>query len=290
MPIRYEDVIGFQKTGTRARYGEKEVSLYALSLGYGTDPLNEKDLDFVLESRGPRVVPTMASVMVKSISRELGLDMTKVLHGEQRLALFRVLPPAAELIIDAKVTSILDKGPGKGAIVSFESVARVAGGDAPLFNLGHTLFARGDGGCGGPSGPSPARHVIPERAPDISHTIATRPDQALLYRLSGDLNPLHADPAMARKAGFERPILHGLCSYGIACRAVLETVCGRDENRITEFDVRFTAPVVPGEAITTDIWVDGDVVSFRSRVAERDTVVLDSGRCRLGNRSGAGVS
>ena len=281
MPIDYATAMAFRDTGSLSRYNEQDAAFYALSIGMGADPLDERELDYVLEARGPTVVPTMAAVLTRSFSRELGLDYTKLLHGEQRVTLHRPLPPTAELTTDTHVAGILDKGPDKGAIVLFESVARIVGEDAPLFTVGRTIFARGDGGCGGPSGPSPERYVVPERVPDLQHAIATRPDQALLYRLNGDLNPLHADPAAAKRAGFPRPILHGLCSFAIAARSVMASVCEGDGSRIASFGARFTAPVFPGETIATDIWIESPDVSFRSRVAERDVVVIDGGHCTL---------
>jgi acyl dehydratase len=140
-----------------------------------------------------------------------------------------------------------------------------------------TTFARADGGFGGPSGPVKPVHALPERAPDMAADIATRPEAALIYRLSGDPNPLHASPAVAREAGFERPILHGLCSYGVAGRAILETCCEGDPSRLRRLDLRFSSPVYPGETIRTEIWRDGGEVSFRARVVERDVVVLNNG-------------
>ncbi len=281
MPLDHAFVSTFRKPGVRTAYTRRDACFYALSLGVGSDPLDEAALDQVLEIRGPKTIPTMAAVLVRSLSHDLGLDMPKVLHGAQRLTLHHPLPASADLLIDAHVTSVLDKGPGKGAIVSFDSVARLAADDTPLFTLGHTLFARGDGGCGGPSSPAPERHALPDRPADLVHRLETRPEQALLYRLNGDLNPLHADPATALRAGFPRPILHGLCTYGLACRAVMAAVCGNDGNRIAAFDVRFTAPVFPGETIETDIWVDGDTVSFRCRIPARNIVAIDGGRCLL---------
>ena len=148
-----------------------------------------------------------------------------------------------------------------------------------LYDTENVTFARGNGGFGGPSKSSAVPHMLPARAPDIVHVTETRPDQALLYRLSGDRNPLHAEPGFAKGAGFPKPILHGLCSYGIACRAILAAVAGYDPARIKQFDVRFTSPVFPGETIHTDIWVDGEIVSFRSRIAAREVISINNGRC-----------
>jgi acyl dehydratase len=225
----------------------------------------------------------MATVLTRiALLKDCGYDYTKVVHGEQRLTLHRPLPPQGELIADARVVAAYDKGPGKGAVIHTEANVRSAAHDQPLYTLLSTTFARGDGGFGGPSGSGPQPHPLPKRSPDLTATFQTHEDQALLYRLNGDRNPLHADPEYARRAGFPAPILHGLCTYGIACRAVLQTVAGYDHARITAFDVRFSAPVYPGEAIATDMWVDGKSVSFRCRIPERnDVVAIDHGRCVL---------
>ena len=234
-----------------------------------------------------KTVPTMASVLTRvALLKDCGYDYTKVVHGEQRLALHRPLPPEGELIASARVTAAYDKGPGKGAVIYTETAARSAADGQPMFTLLSSTFARGDGGFGGPAGPErgsgPAPHAIPERKPDVTETLGTSRDQALLYRLNGDRNPLHADPDLARRVGFPAPILHGLCTYGIACRAILQTVAAYDHTKITAFDVRFSSPVYPGESIATDIWVDGKTVSFRCRIpARNDTVVINNGRCAL---------
>jgi acyl dehydratase len=150
-----------------------------------------------------------------------------------------------------------------------------------LCTLSSTTFARGDGGFGGPKEGAPEPHAIPDRKADLVHDCDTRPDQAFLYALSGDRNPLHRDPKVAKMAGFPRPILHGLCTYGTACRAIVSTVCHYDAAKITGFDVRFSAPVFPGETIATEMWVDGNIVSFRCKVKERDLMVINNGKCTL---------
>jgi len=161
---------------------------------------------------------------------------------------------------------------------------RDAASNQKLFTIVSSLFARGDGGFGGPAHGGPEPHAIPERAPDLVTECETRPDQAFLYALSGDRNPLHRDPAFARMVGFPRPILHGLCSFGTACRAVLSTVGKYQPERVKEFAVRFSKPVFPGETIVTHIWVDGGTISFRAFVKEREGVmVLNNGLCVLGD-------
>jgi len=282
MAIDYAAALKREARQQRSRYADADTLLYAVSIGMGRDPLDERELPFVFEGAGLRAVPTMAAVLTRnSLMAGLGLDMALVLHGEQRLTLHRPLPPAGELMSDSRIVEILDKGPGKGALVYVESVLRLDGEAEALATLGQTIFARGDGGFGGPAGPTPPVHGVPDRTPDLRHVSETRADQALLYRLNGDRNPLHADPDLARRAGFPVPILHGLCSYAIACRAVLASVCDYDAARIAAFDVRFTAPVYPGEVIVTEIWVDGEVVSFRCKVEARGVTTINNGRCLL---------
>jgi acyl dehydratase len=227
-------------------------------------------------------VPTLATVLVPDMfPRDLGWDYTQVLHSEQRMQLYRPLPPAAELLINKRVVDAFDRGPKLGALILLEAEGRLAADDTVLFTLGCTVVARGDGGFGGPKGKGIPPHRPPRREPDLSCDIDTRADQALLYRLTGDRNPLHVDPARARAVGFERPILHGLCTFGIACRAIMQTICDNDDTLIREFDARFSAPVLPGDTITTDMWQDGNVVSFACSVKERDAEVLRNGRCVL---------
>lgn len=204
-----------------------------------------------------------------------------VVHGEQRLTMHKPLPISADVLMDERVVGVFDKGKEKGAVILTERVVREKTSGDKLCTLVNTTFARGDGGFGGPKEGAPEPHVLPTRAADVVHEADTRADQAFLYALSGDRNPLHRDPNVAKMAGFPKPILHGLCTYGTACRSVVSTVCKYDPTKITGFDVRFSSPVFPGETIVTEMWVDGNVVSFRSKVKERDVVVLNNGKCTL---------
>jgi acyl dehydratase len=285
MAIDYDKLMAIKREGDRFRYTDRETMLYALGVGMGRDPLNEQELPFVFETfekGGLKTVPSMAAVLARvPLLQDCGYDYAKVLHGEQRVTLHRPLPAEGELIADSRVTAAYDKGAGKGAVIYTETKARLAADGQPLFTQQSTTFARGDGGFGGPAGSGPAPHPLPTREPDTSVTLETRADQALLYRLNGDRNPLHADPALARRVGFPVPILHGLCTYGTACRAVLQSVAAYDHTRIKSFDVRFSAPVYPGESIATDLWVDGKVASFRCRVPERNLMVINNGRAEL---------
>jgi acyl dehydratase len=284
MPIDYQKLKTWPFPDLEHRYEAKDTILYALGVGCGADPMDRTELPFVYED-GLKALPTMAVVLgypgfwLKDPAT--GVDWRKILHGEQGLVIHKPLPASGTVIGRTRVTEIVDKGPGKGALLySDRDVLDKATGDL-LATLTSTTFIRGEGGFGGPSGPSPAPHALPERAPDVAVDLKTLPQAALIYRLSGDDNPLHADPDVAAAAGFERPILHGLCSYAVAGRAVLKACCGNDPTRLKRFDLRFSAPVMPGETIRTEIWRDGSTVSFRARVVERDVVVLNNGRAEV---------
>lgn len=283
MAINYDELINRRIDDKAFGYTDAQVLLYNLSVGMGRDALDERELPFVFERPALKAVPTFAAVLGggSSILADAGVDWNKVLHGEQRLTVHRPFPAAAELVGSTRIAEIIDKGADKGATITVANEVRLATGE-PLYSMENVIFARADGGFGGPSKSRAVPHVTPERAPDLVHVFESRPDQALLYRLNGDRNPLHAEPAFARRAGFPAPILHGLCSYGIACRAVLASVCGYDPARMKSFDVRFTSPVFPGETVHTDIWVDGEVVSFRSRIEARGVTSLNNGRCLIG--------
>jgi acyl dehydratase len=285
MPIDYPYARSLRSDGVRVRYDDRDAMLYALGVGMGRDPLDERELPFVFEGAGLKTIPTMlATLATGGVSgRDLGLNFALVVHGEQRLTLHRPMPPTGELIYDSRIVDIFDKGPGRGAVVLREVNMRLASDDQPLCTLLSTTFARGDGGCGGPSGSGPLPHPIPDRPPDWMFPIETRRDQALLYRLSGDRNPLHADPQTAHRAGFDTPILHGLCTYGAACRGIIANVCDYDPARIRTFDVRFSAPTLPGDRLLMECWREEGAVAFRCRVPDRDVVVINNGRCELAN-------
>ena len=283
MTLIYDKLMATTVVDLPFSYTDTETILYALSVGLGRDPLDTKELPYVYEQgEYLRTVPTLASVLVPDMFPPgLGWDFSQVLHSEQRMQLYRPLPAAADLLITKRVSGAYDLGPRKGALILFEAEGRIASDDTVLFTLGCTVMARGDGGFGGPVGKGPKPHRAPRREPDLSCDFVTRHDQPLLFRLTGDRNPLHADPARAKEAGFERPILHGMCTYGVACHAILKTICDYDYTLIEAFEARFSAPVMPGDTITTDMWQDGNIVSFRCTVKERDSVVLRNGKCIL---------
>ena len=283
MALNYEKLMALKRAGDRFSYSDRDTMLYAIGIGMGRDPYDENELAYTFERSKLKTVPSLATVLTRvPLLKDCGYDYSKVVHGEQRLALHRTLEPEGELIADSRVVSAIDKGPGKGAVINSEVAVRSAVDGRPLYTLVSTTFARGDGGFGGPSGGGLEPHPLPDRQPELTVATPTRTDQALLYRLCGDRNPLHADPELAKRVGFPVPILHGLCTYGNACRAILQSVCKYDHTQITDFDVRFSAPVYPGETILTDIWVDGKIVSFRCRLKERDVTVITNGRCKLG--------
>ena len=274
------------------RYDDRLPLLYALAIGLGRDPRNQKELPFVSEQNwNPdtiKTLPTMATVLPTAKLRliEAGINYDMVLHGEQRVQIHRPLPAQADLVSSAQITDVLDKGEGKGAIIYSETEVRLAKTDELLVTTGATIFARGDGGFSkgtvpSRSGKTPSLTRVPTREPDHIERVMTRQDQALLYRLCGDRNPLHADPELARRVGFDRPILHGLCSFGIACQSIVTTQCDYDPSTIRRFEARFTAPVLPGETLATDIWRDGQNIHFRVRSEDQNTVIINHGLCTL---------
>ncbi len=277
-----EQALAEAPTETECSYTDRDTLLYAVAIGMGQDPLDPQELEYVNESSGSRVVPTAATVLSRGANAGGGLrqkmNYRMLLHGEQSLVVHQPLPPAADMRVKSCVTGVYDKGAGKGALVTTEMTATLMSGE-PLYTLGATSFYRGDGGFGGSAEGAPQPHPLPDRAPDQTCELAQRADQALIYALCGDRNPLHRDPDIARDAGFERPILHGLCSYGIACHGVLKSVLDYDHTRIREFNVRFSAPVFPGETQIIETWQDGNVISFRVRIKERDIIAINNGKC-----------
>lgn len=287
MAIDYDRLLNRPFPRVEQHYTERDTILYALGVGLCMDPLHREQLPFVYElgAEPLRALPTMAAVLAGPgfwvREPDTGVDWVKVLHGEQDMVFHRPLPPAGTVAAQTRVISLVDKGEGRGALIITERQGVDAAGGEPLFTVRQTIFARGDGGFGRSTGPAPAPHPVPERPPDDVCDLPTLPSSALIYRLSGDPNPLHADPDVAAKAGYPRPILHGLCTLGVAGHALLKTCCGYDPARFKSMKVRFTAPVFPGETIRTEMWRDGEVVSFRARVLERDAVVINNGRAEV---------
>ena len=281
MTVTYDQLLGLSARDVPFAYTEKDTLLYAVSIGMGRDPTDPDELAFLYEKLPLRVMPTQAiTVSRQTLIWNIGLHVEKFLQGENQLTLYRPMPLEARLLADFRVVEVYDKG-DKGCLLEIETQTRLADTGEKLFRLGSIIFARGDVGIGGTTRKAPSPHPMPARAADIVRRSQTRPEQALLYRLTGDRNLVHVDPKVARAAGFPRPILHGACTYAIACREILASVCSYDPDRIESFDVRYTNVVMPGETVETHIWVDGPVVSFRCLVPERGVVVIDHGRCGL---------
>ena len=257
-------------------YAEKDVMLYGLGVGCGPD-----DLQFVYE-RELKVLPTFSVIVSFPAMLNLGgamqVNPAMVLHGEQRIDLRAPLPTSGTITTTPKITAVYDKG--KGAVVVVETQSVDARGNLLFVNTA-SIFVRGEGGFGGDRGPSGAKNVPPDRPPDKSISYKTLPQQALLYRLSGDMNPLHADPDFAKLGGFDRPILHGLCTYGHAGRAVLAAFCGNDPARLRTLEVRFSGVVFPGETITTDMWQVEPKKIVLTAKTERGEAVLSNAAAEL---------
>ena len=247
----------------------------------GQDPMDEADLRFVTEGAAMRMLPTMPVVLGYPgfwlADPATGVDALRLVHGEQSLELHAPLPVQGEVIGRSRVTGLVDRGAGKGALLYTERVILDAATGAKLATLGQTTFLRGDGGFVGPVVPVRKPHPAPEGTPGRVVDLPTRPEIALLYRLNGDHNPLHSNPEVAAAAGFPRPILHGLASFGLVARALLEGVCGGDPARFGRMECRFSAPVFPGETIRTEIWPQAGGAAFQARVLERDLVVIGNG-------------
>ncbi len=284
MAIVYDKLMALELAPAEQIYDAKDCMLYALGVGLGHDPMNEDELAFVYE-KNLKVLPTMATVLAHSGSLarnpHSGINWVMVVNGEQGFTLERPLAGEGVLVGRTRIVEVIDKGAGKGALLLTERKITNKATGAPIGTVTQTIFCRGDGGFGGPPRQSPPQHPIPSRAPDAVCDFGTRPEMALIYRLSGDYNPLHAEPAAAKAAGFDRPILHGLGTFGVSGHALLKTMCGYDPARLKSFSCRFSAPVFPGETIRTEMWRDGRVVSFRARVVGRDVVAINNGRAEV---------
>ena len=286
MALSYDQLSALKNLGQKYSYSDREVMLYAYGIGLGGDPMDEKQLAFVNEAyftdRPLKVVPTFASVAAcGSGPGEMHLNKVMVVDGERDITFHTPMPVAANITADSSVLGVFDKGKDKGLVIRHQTVLKDEKG-AQLATLVASRFARGDGGIGGPSEGQPEPHQVPSRAPDKSIDITTRPDQALVYRLCGDRNPLHSDPEFAKRAGFPRPILHGMCTYGITCRGVLQTYADYDASAFKRHAVRFSSPVYPGETVSMDLWKDGNVISFEAKVKARGVTVIKNGRTELG--------
>ncbi len=277
MTINYDEIMNLTSENVEISYSDKDSILYSLGIGLGNDPMNLNELKYVYEN-SQSVLPSMATNFQyhSPLLLKTNINFIMVVHGEQRLSITNALPVSGDFIANAKVIGCYDKGPARGAIIEVETTVKNKKNNEEVCKLVSTTFARGDGGFGGPD--SPKKEIfIPDGEPDYVSEVSTKPDQALIFRLSGDYNPLHSDPNFAKAAGFEKPILHGMCTYGIACRSLVNEICENDASKLKRFDCRFSSPVYPGETIITEMWKKDKMIYFNSKVKERDKLVLKNG-------------
>ncbi|MEA3300356.1 MAG: MaoC/PaaZ C-terminal domain-containing protein [Pseudomonadota bacterium] len=286
MAIDYDKLINIALPDVHQSYSSRDTLLYALSLGLGGGPMNRRELPFVYE-KGQRCLPSYGAVLGRQgfwiRDMDTGVDWVKLVHTEHQLILHKPLPVEARLVSQQRVADLIDRGEGRGAVIVWERKIHDADSGEALCTVVQTMLARGDGGFGGPPGQLPPPPTTPDREPDMVVERKTADNAALLYRLNGDMNPLHADPEVARKAGFERPILHGLATWGIAATAVLDRVCDFDSDAIASVYGRFTAPVMPGETLCTRIWVEGGEAHYTVEVVERGVLAIKNGLVGLRN-------
>ena len=278
------DVVGSTSEPVERSWTSTDSLLYALGAGAGS-LASDYELAFTTENSidvPQQVLPTYAAVLGQGGHSRTSIgdfDPAMLLHGEQGVELLGPIPAEGSVRTTGTVTGIYDKG--SGALVVTESTSIGVDSGQPLFRTTNALFIRGEGGFGGDRGPSDGAARIPDRRPDRMVTYATRADQALLYRLSGDRNPLHSDPVFAKRAGFDRPILHGLCTYAVTGRALLHTLCGSDPGRFHSMRGRFSRPTYPGDVLTVSMWIEDDVALFRT-VSQRGETVIDNGVLAFG--------
>ncbi len=278
--IDYRQLIGKVIDERETRYRLEDTILYALAIGLGADPLDPGQLRYVYEEN-LQTLPCMSLILgypgfwLKDPQYQV--DWTKVLHAEESLVMHAPIPPAGTVVGKTTITHIVDRGKDKGAyIYSTKEVRNKADGQL-LASVESATVARGDGGFDGPSSPTSKPVEMPNRAPDLVCDLTTLPQQALWYRLCGDMNPLHADPAIARSVGFERPILHGRCTMGVAQHALIKSCCDYDARRLKSMRLRFTSPFLPGETLRTSMWRDGTRIYFNAVALERGVTVLNNG-------------
>jgi acyl dehydratase len=281
MPINPDAASVPPGPATERSWDSKDALLYAVGVGAGSIDPTGFELEFTTENSKDtpqRVLPTFAVIvgMGGSAMSSIGtFNMAMLVHGEQAIELHREVPVEGKVKTTGKIVAVYDKG--SAAVIVNESTSVDAVTGEPMFTTRNSMFIRGEGGFGGDRGPSGPRNVAPERDSDASVTYQVRPDQALTYRLSGDRNPLHSDPEFAKMGGFDRPILHGLCTYGFTGRALLHTLCGSDPARFKSMEARFSKPVYPGDTLTVKMWIDGGEALFRTETQNGDTVI-DQGR------------
>ena len=278
MPIDLEKAQGAELPPAEGSWGPDDVILYQLGIGAGLEaPTDPKELEYTYE-KNLKVLPSFGVTPVFGAIGGLAqvpgiqINFALMLHGEQEIVVHRPIPPQAKIASTGRIAAIYDKS--KAALIVIETETREQGGE-PLFTNRFSLFARGEGGFGGDSGPK-ARSERPDREPDLVATSRTLPWQALLYRMSGDKNPLHADPEFAKLGGFDTPILHGLCSYGIVCKAVVDHALDGAVEQVAGYHARFAGVVFPGETIETSMWREDGRILVTARALERDAPVISN--------------
>ncbi len=276
MPLNPE-AVGSKGDPIDVGWTSKDCLLYAVGIGAGTD-----ELAFTTENTNgveQLVFPTFPVVVGWGRGSTMGIigsfNPALLVHGQQSVTLHRPIPVEGTATLQSEVIAMYDKG--KAAVVVTATSATMAG--EPLYTNTASVFIRDEGGWGGERGPSGPQNVPPERDPDHRVTYQTSPDQALVYRLSGDRNPLHSDPSFAAMGGFDRPILHGLCTYGFTGRALLHSLCDSDPARFRHVEGRFTSPVLPGEALTISMWDVGEGEAVFTTAVD-DRLVIDQGLVR----------
>lgn len=266
--------VGLEGEPTLRSWTPMQCNTYALGVGCGTD-----ELQFTTE-KNQQVLPTMAVILSGGapIYEAGSWQRGALLHGDEAIELSGPIPPEGSARCTGRIAALYDKG--KAALLVTETRAEDPDSGAVLFTKRTSYFIRGEGGFGGDRGPANEVEIPESRKPDLEISYDTLPQQALIYRLSGDVNPLHSDPELAQKAGFDRPILHGLCTYGFSGRALLHGLCGSDPARVRSMEGRFSKPVFPGESLTVSMWVDGGEALFRT-TSSSGAVVIDQGRFRF---------
>jgi acyl dehydratase len=283
MPVDVAKAKSAPPTKSEGSWNKNDVILYHLGIGAGLErPTDAKELEYTYEKNlkalpSFAVVPVFSSMFGMAGSGGVDINWALVLHGEQDIEIHRPIPIEAAVESEARVADVFDKG--KAALIIMEVKTKEKGG-APLFTNRFSIFARGEGGFGGEAGPK-VGNAAPERAPDATAESRTMPQQALLYRLSGDTNPLHADPEFAKLGGFDVPILHGLCSYGIVCKAVVDTMLDGDVSKVARYQARFSGVLFPGETIVTSMWKDGNKILVDAKCKERGASVISNAAITL---------
>jgi len=284
MPINYDKLINWDIPAVEQRLTKRDTILYALGVGLGADPTDPDQLRYVYEEK-LQALPTMAIILGYPgpwhAHPDTGITRSHVVHGSQGFRIVKPLPVEGDIVGKTRVAGVADKGKDKGALLMTECTVREKASGDIVCTLTSTTFCRADGGFGGPDDPVAAPHPLPDALPQHVCDLPILPQAALIYRLSGDYNPLHADPAYAAKSGFKQPILHGRCTFSIAGHAILKTLCGYDPTRFVSMEGRFSSPVYPGETLRTEMWRDGTMVSFRATVPARGVTVLSNGRAEI---------